>query len=163
MHSYIIDIGENVKSRDTKSFLVIMRSLSRYYEVFSRNYEIFSRNYEIIRREFNFKHDTNRLSQLSIVLKNYKYFKLEYFHKFNERVLVFKEFEILFTVTVSNRQNMYLLEINFNVVFLMLQEALDNCQESFCSPLHKCVTSRTSHVCISTGMFSLYHLQYKYG
>ncbi|XP_078324759.1 uncharacterized protein LOC144622663 [Crassostrea virginica] len=30
------------------------------------------------------------------------------------------------------------------------REALDNCQESFCSPLHKCVTSRTSHVCIST-------------
>ncbi|XP_078324762.1 uncharacterized protein LOC111124312 [Crassostrea virginica] len=30
------------------------------------------------------------------------------------------------------------------------REALDNCQESFCSPLHKCVASRTSHVCIST-------------
>ena len=134
---------------------------SRKTRQFSRNYEIFSRNYEIIRREFNFKHDTNRLSQLSIVLKNYKYFKLEYFHKLNERA--FKEFDRLLTVTVSNRQNMYLLEINLNVVFLMLQEALDNCQESFCSPLHKCVASRTSHVCISTGMFSLYRLQYKYG
>ena len=33
---------------------------------------------------------------------------------------MFKEFEILLTVTVSNRQNMYLLEINLNVVFLML-------------------------------------------